>query len=102
MGVSHFTTILAEPAQNPIGNDPSWLRDTRLLLTQDPSWPATASVGLKVVPWGLRKVLNQIKKEYDNVPVFVLANGYADKGGLNDTRRIDFHKVSCDFQKARI
>lgn len=48
---------------------------------------------LKVVPWGLRKVLNNIKNNYDNPPVIVISNGYSDSGELNDTKRIDYHRV---------
>ena len=93
LGISHFTTYLIEPARNPIGPDPSWIRDTRILPSQDPSWPSGGFPMLKVVPWGLRKVLNNIKNNYDNPPVIVISNGYSDSGELNDTKRIDYHRV---------
>jgi beta-glucosidase/6-phospho-beta-glucosidase/beta-galactosidase len=47
-----------------------------------------------VVPWGFRKVLNWITKEYNNMPVLVLENGFADNGELNDKDRVDYHIVS--------
>jgi beta-glucosidase/6-phospho-beta-glucosidase/beta-galactosidase len=49
---------------------------------------------LQVVPWGFRKVLNWIAKEYNNLPVLVIENGFGDNGELDDRDRIDFHIVS--------
>jgi len=49
---------------------------------------------LQVVPWGFRKVLNWIAKEYNNLPVLVIENGVADNGELNDRVRVDYHIVS--------
>jgi len=48
----------------------------------------------QVVPWGFRKLLNWIAKEYNNPPVLVIENGYSDNGELNDRRRVDYHVVS--------
>jgi beta-glucosidase/6-phospho-beta-glucosidase/beta-galactosidase len=47
-----------------------------------------------VVPWGFRKILNWIAKEYGNPPIMVAENGFSDHGGLNDTARIDYFIVS--------
>lgn len=47
-----------------------------------------------MVPWGLRKLLNWIKTEYDNPVLYITENGFADDGRLNDTGRIDYHRVS--------
>jgi beta-glucosidase/6-phospho-beta-glucosidase/beta-galactosidase len=47
-----------------------------------------------VVPWGFRKMLNWVAKEYGNPPVMVAENGFSDHGGLNDTNRIDYFIVS--------
>jgi beta-glucosidase/6-phospho-beta-glucosidase/beta-galactosidase len=49
---------------------------------------------LQVVPWGFRKLLNWIAKEYNNPPVLITENGFSDNGGLNDTDRVDYHLVS--------
>jgi len=49
---------------------------------------------LQVVPWGFRKLLNWIAKEYNNPPVLIAENGYSDYGELNDRDRIDYHIVS--------
>jgi beta-glucosidase/6-phospho-beta-glucosidase/beta-galactosidase len=46
------------------------------------------------VPWGFRKMLNWIAKEYNNPPVLVTENGFSDSGELNDTDRVDYYIVS--------
>jgi hypothetical protein len=48
----------------------------------------------QVVPWGFRKLLNWIAKEYNNPPVLIAENGFCDQGELNDRDRVDYHIVS--------
>nr|XP_022915568.1 myrosinase 1-like [Onthophagus taurus] len=45
---------------------------------------------LKTVPWGLRKVLNWIKKEYNNPEVLITANGFPDSGERRDCERVRY------------
>jgi beta-glucosidase/6-phospho-beta-glucosidase/beta-galactosidase len=53
---------------------------------------------LQVVPWGFRKVLNWVAKEYNNPPVLITENGFSDHGELDDNNRVDYYIVSCvDF-----
>jgi len=47
-----------------------------------------------VVPWGLHKLLNWIKRSYSNTPVLVTGNGYSDSGENGDTARIKYIIVS--------
>jgi lipopolysaccharide export LptBFGC system permease protein LptF len=49
---------------------------------------------LQDVPWGFRKMLNWIAKEYNNPPVLITENGFSDYGDLNDTVRVDYIIVS--------
>jgi beta-glucosidase/6-phospho-beta-glucosidase/beta-galactosidase len=49
---------------------------------------------LQVVPWGFRKLLNWIAKEYNNPPVLIAENGFSDQGGINDKDRVDYYVVS--------
>jgi beta-glucosidase/6-phospho-beta-glucosidase/beta-galactosidase len=46
------------------------------------------------VPWGFRKLLNWIAKEYNNPPVLITENGFSDHGDINDTDRVDYYIVS--------
>ena len=49
---------------------------------------------MQVVPWGFRKLLNWIAKEYNNPPVLITENGFSDHGELNDRDRVDYITVS--------
>ena len=49
---------------------------------------------MQVVPWGFRKLLKWIAKEYNNPPVVITENGFSDRGELNDRDRVDYHIVS--------
>ena len=46
---------------------------------------------LQVVPEGFKKVLHKIKKEYNNPTVYVTENGFSDRGGLNDSGRLNYY-----------
>jgi hypothetical protein len=46
------------------------------------------------VPWGFRKLLNWIAKEYNNPPVLITENGFSDRGEINDGDRVYFYIVS--------
>ena len=57
------------------------------------SFASSGSSWLKVVPWGLRKLLNWIKNEYGNPPLYITENGVSDKTGtLDDSPRINFYR----------
>ncbi|KAJ4446068.1 hypothetical protein ANN_12759 [Periplaneta americana] len=88
LGLNHYTTYLV--SQGEAGEYPSLLRDSGVFLSRDPAWPGSASAWLKVVPWGFRKLLVWIAKEFNNIPVFVTENGYSDHGELQDTNRINY------------
>lgn len=44
-----------------------------------------------MVPEGLRHLLNKLKTEYGDMPIYILENGYSDEGGLEDTKRVDYY-----------
>lgn len=46
-----------------------------------------------MLPWGLKNILIWLKQQYGDLEFYITENGYADDNGLNDTERIDFHKV---------
>lgn len=49
---------------------------------------------MQVVPQGMRKILNWIKKEYGNPRVFITENGYPDVGPKKDVNRVKYYRVS--------
>ncbi|KAF9412486.1 hypothetical protein HW555_009010 [Spodoptera exigua] len=44
-----------------------------------------------VVPFGFRRLLKWITKTYNNVPIIVTENGYADFSGLEDKARVAYY-----------
>ncbi|XP_063222762.1 myrosinase 1-like [Bacillus rossius redtenbacheri] len=88
--LNHYSTLLATPGD--AGGVPSKDHDAGVVMSQDPSWPASASSWLKVVPWGMRKLLNWIAKEYGNPKLIITENGFSDQGQLDDVGRINYHK----------
>jgi len=53
---------------------------------------SSGSVWLKVNPPGFRRLLNYIKDNYNNVPVFVTENGITDNNGtVHDQHRISYY-----------
>lgn len=46
-----------------------------------------------MVPWGLRKNLQWIKKKYNNPDVYITENGVSDKSGTtDDLDRIEYYE----------
>ncbi|XP_078085433.1 lactase/phlorizin hydrolase-like [Mustelus asterias] len=93
MGFNHYTTVLAFSVN--FGNAiPMYDADRGTGTTVDRSWLNSGSFWLKVTPWGFRRILNWIKKEFNNPPIYLTENGVSEHGdhGLNDTWRISYHK----------
>uniref|UniRef100_A0A8D8URR0 Lactase-phlorizin hydrolase n=1 Tax=Cacopsylla melanoneura TaxID=428564 RepID=A0A8D8URR0_9HEMI len=93
-GLNHYTSILVtNKNQSSEHVLPSFTNDQAVNTSADPKWPSGKSSWLKVVPEGFRVLLNWIKKEYDNPPVYVTENGYSDDGQLEDDIRVDSYKI---------
>ncbi|XP_055701294.1 myrosinase 1 [Phlebotomus papatasi] len=93
-GVNTYTSVLVtkNDRNNTVGHRvPSFQHDMNTVESKDPVWPRGASVWLHVVPFGMYKLLNWIRKEYDNPPVYVTENGYSDYGGTKDIGRVNYY-----------
>ncbi|XP_058065329.1 myrosinase 1-like [Anopheles bellator] len=92
-GINSYTSILVRKndrnnsANYPV---PSFNHDMGVVESADPDWPSSGSVWLHVVPSGMSKLLNWIRREYGNPVVYVTENGVSDRGGTNDLGRIDY------------
>ncbi|XP_055530223.1 myrosinase 1-like isoform X1 [Wyeomyia smithii] len=92
-GINSYTSVLVQKndrnnsAKFPV---PSFNHDMGVVESSDPTWPKSGSVWLHVVPSGMNKLLNWIRKEYNNPPIYVTENGVSDRGGTNDVKRIDY------------
>ncbi len=59
----------------------------------DRTWLDSGSFWLKVTPVGFRKILNFIKEEYGDPPIYITENGVSERGAmnLNDVHRIHYY-----------
>ncbi|KDR17469.1 hypothetical protein L798_07853, partial [Zootermopsis nevadensis] len=89
-GLNHYSTSLTSPGFSG-SQMPSLEGDVSVRRLNDPKWIATGGESRKVVPWGFRKLLNWIRKEYNNPPVFITENGVADKEEFEDLLRVYYH-----------
>ena len=54
---------------------------------------STGSSWLKVVPWGMRRLITFVKNNYGNPPIYVTENGVSDKSGtLKDDDRTNYFR----------
>ncbi|XP_053375783.1 uncharacterized protein LOC123534954 isoform X1 [Mercenaria mercenaria] len=91
-GLNHYTSVLVSHHKCNI-SDSSYNCDRELNEDKDPNWLGSGSDWLKVTPWGIRRLLNWIKDQYGDVPVYITENGVSDRNGsLNDQHRIYFYK----------
>uniref|UniRef100_A0A1B6GR40 Beta-glucosidase n=1 Tax=Cuerna arida TaxID=1464854 RepID=A0A1B6GR40_9HEMI len=98
-GLNHYTSRYTTSGSE--GLEPSLIWDSGSVVSYDPSWKTAKSAWLKVVPWGFRALLNRIRTEYNNPPVFVTENGYSSDGALDDVDRIQyFHDYLEEMLKA--
>ncbi|CAI9263619.1 unnamed protein product [Lactuca saligna] len=105
IGVNHYATLYAKDCIHSICS----LSGSRAILgfvdasKERDGIPIGAPTGLgslRVVPRGIREVIEYLKKRYHNKPMFVTENGYSDpkvddqvQNILQDFDRIEFHKM---------
>lgn len=95
---------ISQPCSNEVPGTAAgtwaWSLDHCVLLCRgvasvtDRSWLNSGSFWLKVTPFGFRKLLRWIKKEYNNPPIYVTENGISERGALdfNDTWRTHYYR----------
>lgn len=88
LGLNHYTSYLLSPDES--NNIPSRSRDSGTKMEQDPTWPGSSAPWLKIVPWGMRKLIVEATKRYPGYDILITENGYADDGLLQDDSRIDY------------
>ncbi|XP_054758147.2 lactase/phlorizin hydrolase-like [Lytechinus pictus] len=93
-GLNHYTSNYAWDLGLNLDGNASYWSDSDVGGEQDEAWPSSASDWLKVVPWGIRRLLAWIKNEYGDLPVYVTENGYSteDVKELDDVMRQKYYK----------
>ncbi|XP_075924108.1 lactase/phlorizin hydrolase-like [Petromyzon marinus] len=90
--INSYSTRLVWPARRSelrVGYD----ADMEVNVEMDPDWPTAAAGWHRSVPWGMRRLLNFIDREYGGPEVWVTENGWSDheEDGLDDAERIFYH-----------
>jgi beta-glucosidase/6-phospho-beta-glucosidase/beta-galactosidase len=102
-GLNYYTSRLLsiDKSEQNASDSPAWFKDAKSVILVDPKWKRGKSEWLYSVPEGLRDLLNWIKDEYKNPPVFITENGWSDEGELEDKGRIEyFHSHLSVVSKA--
>lgn len=86
-GLNMYTSTLVKPG---VSFSRFYGHDCGVIKFYDESWPRSAADWLRVVPWGMRKLLNWVATEYPGYPIIITENGYADRGELDDQARINY------------
>ncbi|CAJ0940651.1 unnamed protein product [Ranitomeya imitator] len=75
-------------------NPPSFQTDIDIAEEYSANWPTSAIDQHRPVAWGLRRLLNWVKEEYGDVPVYITENGVStDRDDFDDTARILYYKT---------
>ncbi|KAJ3666403.1 hypothetical protein Zmor_001845 [Zophobas morio] len=91
LGLNHYSTWHVFAAAERDIAEISYESDMGTFRNQSNEWPTSGSDWNKVVPWGLRRILQWIKKTYRNPIVLITECGYPDQTGtLDDEPRQDF------------
>ncbi|XP_058456857.1 lactase/phlorizin hydrolase-like [Malaya genurostris] len=93
-GLNTYTTRLV--SKNSYHNEanygiPSNEHDAGVIFSVNSSWPSAKTSWLKIVPFGLHKLLNWIKNEYTNPPIWVTENGVGTASGTVDHQRVKYY-----------
>lgn len=91
IGLNHYTTELIEHQQLSAAG---WEGDQDAIKSFNSTWPESSATWLRVVPWGLRRMLAWIGRTYGNPEIYVTENGFADyyTSGVNDTPRANYYR----------
>ncbi|XP_071981627.1 beta-klotho [Engystomops pustulosus] len=84
LALNHFTTrlVIHEPK-----NDSRFESDRDIHFLSDATRLMSFN-GLAVVPRGIRQLLNWMRKNYGNIPIYITANGVDDKASEKDELRV--------------
>ncbi|CAL1538498.1 unnamed protein product [Lymnaea stagnalis] len=94
LGCNFYTAEYETDDPQPPSNPPSYSNDVGTRAVIDPSWTGSGSSWLKVTPFGIRKMVNWYKNDYNNIPVYITENGLSDRNGtLHDWHRVRYYRL---------
>lgn len=91
-GLNHYTTVLAGRAVYDLEYQ-AYQGDREIYTWSDPTWLGSGSVWLRMNPVGLRRLLNWMKEEFNNPPIYITENGISEQGtNLKDVWREHYYR----------
>ncbi|XP_052623502.1 beta-glucosidase 11 isoform X3 [Lactuca sativa] len=89
LGINHYTTLYIKDNPNDLETDTRDVYADMALIYSGIEFPITE---FPVIPIGLEKLLNHLKEEYRNPPIYIHENGQvqARNGTLMDTPRVEY------------
>ncbi|XP_039154751.1 beta-glucosidase 18 [Eucalyptus grandis] len=101
IGINHYTTKYAKDCMFSPCTSPYSLGEAFVYVTGEKDGvyigERTAMSDFFIVPRGIEGIVTYVKERYNNTPMFITENGYAQFAGpiddsLNDTKRIEYHE----------
>ncbi|CAH1111465.1 unnamed protein product [Psylliodes chrysocephalus] len=97
LGVNYYTTNMVSEKNDTVRNEVSWEADAETIRFVKPEWPFSTT-WLRVVPWGIGKVMHWVKKTYGDIPIWITENGMATYGeSLEDDNRIEYYQKHLSY-----
>ncbi|RVE57844.1 hypothetical protein OJAV_G00203340 [Oryzias javanicus] len=95
--INHYTTKIVNHITDRLV-PPSYQSDRDIVENEETDSPTTAIEEQRAVAWGLRRLLNWIKKEYGDPDIYISENGAALNAGIlqDDISRVFFYKTYID------
>ncbi|XP_048127593.1 beta-glucosidase 18-like isoform X1 [Rhodamnia argentea] len=102
IGINHYTTEYVKDCMFSFCTSALSMGEASVYVTGEKDGvyigERTAMSTFFVVPRGIEGIVTYVKERYNNTPMFITENGYAQPTGsiddsLNDTKRIEFHEA---------
>merc|ERR1711920_1024945 len=110
IGLNHYGTNLVDAEGNTSNAGKTKMFDNKIPLSysfENRGIPTAESGWLNMAPWGLRKLLNWIKRTYEpNLPIYITENGCSDganrgsQGHYDPARVMFYHDYLAEVHKA--
>ncbi|XP_069134731.1 LOW QUALITY PROTEIN: lactase/phlorizin hydrolase-like [Argopecten irradians] len=92
LGLNFYTSDEVQHYEDPAMTH-DYFSDMDVKISKNPSWQGSGSDWLKVTPTALRRMLNWLKGQYQDIPIYITENGVSDRNGsLMDEHRIRYYK----------
>ncbi|CAH0748700.1 unnamed protein product [Diatraea saccharalis] len=92
-GLNHYSTYIIYRNQSVSTHAiPSREDDLNVMWFQPAEWWLDENDTVKSAPWGFRKLLQYIREQYDNPPVYVTENGCSSLASIDDDNRVSYYR----------